>query len=178
MVLLDKTRRVVLREKHYLCYMQRICAWILTLWYALMVSGIYLHVHYCCGRVLDISLNPTHAICSTEAPADRCGSAAAQADSALQQSCCTSSGCHKGEHPEPSGHAWSKSCCSSDDFYIAIEDAHDKSSFSLDFHLNNPPALPQKQHPVAPVKSPVTHSIDARAGPPLYLLFVSRIDYA
>ncbi len=157
--------------------MRRLFAWTLTLWYALMVSGIYLHVHYCCGRVLDVSMNPASAVCSSASPDDH-GCHASHQPAEAQKACCSSTGCHSDSSDPNTDHMWSKSCCSSDDVYIAIEDAHDKSAFSLNLHLAPAALHTSIQHSVASVQSPVTHSIDARAGPPLYLLFVSRIDYA
>ena len=157
--------------------MRRLFAWTLTLWYALMVSGIYLHVHYCCGRVLDISLNPASAVCSSASPDDH-GCHASHQPTETEKGCCSSTGCHSDAPTDHTDQTLSKPCCSSDDVYIAIEDAHDKSVFSLTFPLSTESLSAPFQRPVSIVKPPVTHPIDARAGPPLYLLFVSRIDYA
>lgn len=157
--------------------MRRIAAWLMTLWYALMVSGIYLHVHYCCGRVLDVSMNPASAICSSASPDDHsCLSSTQPTEN--EKGCCSSTGCNTTNHHEAPAHEWSQSCCSTDDFYIAIEDAHDKSAFSFNAippvkTAGNPTSHPEITDEPLPVGS-----IEPRAGPPLYLLFVSRIDYA
>lgn len=157
--------------------MRRLFAWTLTLWYALMASGVYLHVHYCCGNVLDISLNPTHAVCATNEPADAC-TYTSESHHTQEHTCCSSSGCHSDTDHHQASHTLSKACCSTDDFYIAIEDAHDKSAFSLDFPSAQAELLSPVHRPIEPTQSAKPHRIDARAGPPLYLLFVSRIDYA
>lgn len=146
-------------------------------WYALMVSGIYLHVHYCCGRVLDVSMNPASAICSSASPDDHsCHSSTPPTDN--EKGCCSSTGCHTTNRHDAPAHEWSQSCCSTNDFYIAIEDAHDKNAFSFSFPAPAKTLRSAIPHPEITDEPLPVGAIEPRAGPPLYLLFVSRIDYA
>ncbi len=99
---------------------------VLLVWYAVMATGFHVHIHYCCGKVADVSINRIAETCSghcsaskahLEKDAEHLGCCAKRAASARQ--CDT-------HHPSTDGPELGKHCCSSDDFYVALEDAHDK----------------------------------------------------
>lgn len=170
----------------YLCAMRRLLAMALVLWYGLFAIGLHIHVHYCCGQIANIAINTT---------ADACSSQCASAHHAAAEATCSSS-CASHQHPAPESNAKTcctshvaseatentscsvdRSCCSSDDIHLSIDEAHAKSS--LDFEL---PAVFEADAPflftcVTSLAQAATHHPAPREGIPLYLLYQQPLLY-
>ncbi len=160
--------------------MRRILAMALVLWYGLFAIGLHIHVHYCCGQIANIAINTTAAACSSQC---------ASAHHAAAEATCSSS-CASHQHPAPkssdktcctshvasaiienTGCAVDRSCCSSDDIHLSIDEAHAKSS--LEFEL---PAIIEELSTrvfaqVASRNTPSTYYPAPRDGIPLYRLY-------
>lgn len=164
----------------YLCSMRRILAMALVMWYGLFAIGLHIHVHYCCGQIANIAINATADVCSSQcasahhaAAGASCSSSCAshqhQAPKSNAKSCCTS---HvASEVTGNTGCSVDRSCCSSDDIHLSIDEAHAKSS--LEFEL---PAIIEEPSnrtfaQVASRTTPNTYHPAPRDGIPLYRLY-------
>lgn len=128
--------------------MQRIFAITIMVWYAVLSMGFQIHVHYCCGNVAGIAINQF---------------------SVEEENCC-------GSHHE--GCSLANSCCSSDDFYLALEEEHKTPSelvIPMPVAIQTTAVIQQKPiQKAALIKEEATVWIN---GPPLYLWHNARLHY-
>lgn len=128
--------------------MKRLFAITIMVWYAVLSMGFQIHVHYCCGNVAGIAINQF---------------------SVEEENCC-------GSHHE--GCSLANACCSSDDFYLALEEEHKTPSEQI---IPMPPVFQpvviseekQVQH-ISLTNEETTVWIN---GPPLYLWHNARLHY-
>jgi hypothetical protein len=164
----------------YLCSMRRFLAMALVLWYGLFAIGLHIHVHYCCGQIANIAINTTADACSSQCAATHhaapesgcsssCGAQHHTTPPSQTKQCCTA---QQTSVPAETSHcSVDRSCCSSDDIHLSIDEAHAKSS--LEFEL---PAIIEE--PSNRVLAQVASRNTARAyhpaprdGIPLYRLY-------
>lgn len=159
--------------------MRRFLASALIIWYGIFAVGLHIHVHYCCGQIANIAINTT---------AEACGSQCASKQHAAENTC--SSSCRLHSHTSPETHqstccksspsqepnesnycAVERSCCSSDDFHLSIDEAHAKSSLEFNFT----PAIAEKTLIAVADLASQTATTDyypaPRDGIPLYRLY-------
>lgn len=157
--------------------MRRMLASVMLVWYAVLAMGFHLHVHYCCGQVADIAINSTHEKCSGS-----CSAPETTQPEPAQKSCCMATSTEK-QCAKPvadrSEHQITKHCCSSDDFYIALKDLHQKTQFELDAQpvvarLARTHVYPQESEEA---HLPAVSSVFLTA-PPLWLLFQRQLFFA
>lgn len=160
--------------------MRRILAMALVLWYGLFAIGLHIHVHYCCGQIANIAINTTGDACSSQCAATHhtapesscsssCGAQNHTAPPSQTKQCCTSK--QTSVPAESASCSVDRSCCSSDDIHLSIDEAHAKSS--LEFEL---PAIIEEPSPrafvqVAAHAAPNTYHPAPRDGIPLYRLY-------
>ncbi len=160
--------------------MRRFIAMALVIWYGLFAIGLHIHVHYCCGQIANIAINTTADACSSQcasahhaAPEASCSSSCTShqhhTTPPKEKSCCTSS--TAAANTEKTGCSVDRSCCSSDDIHLSIDEAHAKSS--LEFEL---PAVTEEPTSLAFEHSvlhalPSTYHPAPRDGIPLYRLY-------
>lgn len=151
--------------------MKRLLASVLLVWYAVLSMGFYLHVHYCCGELADIAINQAIEKCE-----GACSSHHEKPKSEEKASCCMAHA--KAEIQQAATCSIEKSCCSSDDFYIALEELHTKSDVDLNFALV-PIKTKLKTFEPAPLEVLNESFLDSNPanGPPLYLLYGQVLHY-
>lgn len=156
--------------------MRRLLASVLIVWYAVLATGFHLHIHYCCGQVADVAINRTADECTTSCASHHAPKKTEEVSCCLKKSEVAHTAC---SHPlADEGDSLKKDCCSSDDFYIVLEDLHQKSDFDwMTVAFVN-------DHPAVQAVNTTSHKKAIRAaqtnhtGPPLYEMNVQRIFYA
>jgi hypothetical protein len=147
--------------------MQRALATLVLGIYAVLAVGFHLHVHYCCGKIADVTINQV-----TDACVGSCSKhVPAQQHNQPVRSCCNkqtpveeaATGCSVDRH-----------CCSSDDFYIIIDDEHQKTSVEFEMFVRFALEPAPKTIECPNLAAPKSVDVATRAGPPLWLLYGSR----
>lgn len=150
--------------------MKRLLASVLLVWYAVLSMGFYLHVHYCCGEVAEIAINQAVEKCE--------GSCSSHAEHHPEKgsSCCMAP--KKAEQNTPSACTFEKSCCSSDEFYVALEELHTKTDVELSFAVA-PVEWKQALPEFCEEGLLATTYLDGHpaTGPPLYIYFQQSLHY-
>lgn len=156
--------------------MRRLIASVLVVWYALLAMGFHLHVHYCCGQVAEIVINSTHDACSGAC------NAPSKETQPVEKSCCladaTDKQCTK---PVASDHEQqvTKHCCSSDDFYIALKELHQKAQFEINTHPHISKMVRSHVYSSNDEEAPsATQIADAPPSPPFWLLYSQPLFFA
>ena len=129
--------------------LKRLHASMFLVWYAIMVTGFQVHIHYCCGSVAGVSINEV---------------------AGENHSCCDS---HHG------GCSAEHGCCSSDDIDVSIKDEHKTAASEGDFFFESihPESAPLEVTFLHCQKQKAYTHVQSRRGPPLYLLYSSRLHY-
>lgn len=156
--------------------MQRLLASVLLVWYAVLAMGFHLHVHYCCGQVADIAINSVHDTCSGS-----CSAPETKPEPAKKSCCMATSEAKQCSKPMVSDNDLqiTKHCCSSDDFYIALKDLHQKTQFELDTHPLIAKMVRSYVYPTEEEEAPAAFLVAvAPPSPPFWLLYSQPLFFA